>query len=49
MDEQIQLFMESMIEKPAKKEFLERLNEIRKGNFIHIGDMDDFAELYGLE
>ena len=47
MSKQIELFMESVVEKDpeAKQEYLEKLNRIRKGNFVGVGD---FAERYGL-
>ena len=48
MSKQVEMFMESMIEKEpeAKKEYLEKLERIRKGKFIRI---DNFSERYGLE
>jgi len=48
MSKQIDLFMESQIEeKPeAKKEYLEKLERIRKGKFIRV---KSFAERYGLQ
>ena len=47
MSKQVEIFMESMIEKEpeAKQEYLERLNEIRKGRFIKVRS---FAEEFGL-
>ena len=47
MSRQIELFMESMLEDDpeAKKEYVEKLNRIRKGNFVSIGN---FAERYKL-
>jgi len=47
MGKQIELFMESMIETEpeAKREYLEKLEEIRKGKFIRV---KSFAEQYGL-
>ncbi|ODS37908.1 hypothetical protein BEH94_08290 [Candidatus Altiarchaeales archaeon WOR_SM1_SCG] len=47
MGRQIELFMESMIETEpeAKREYLEKLEEIRKGKFIKV---KSFAEQYGL-
>ncbi len=45
MSRQIELFMESMIEEDpkVKKEYLEKLDRIRKGNFVKVGN---FAERY---
>lgn len=45
MSKQVELFMRSMIEEEpaAKKEFLERLEKIRKGKFIKV---NSFAERY---
>ena len=47
MSRQVELFMESMIEEDpeAKKEYLEKLNRIRKGNFVSV---NNFAERYKL-
>ena len=47
MSRQIQLFMESQIEEEpeAKKEYLEKLERIRKGKFISV---KSFAERYRL-
>lgn len=47
MGKQIELFMESMIETEpeAKREYLEKLEKIRKGKFIRV---KSFAEQYGL-
>ena len=47
MSKQVELFMASMIEDEpeAKKEYLEKLNRIRKGRFINV---QNFAERYGL-
>ena len=47
MSKQIEMFMESMIEKnpEAKKEYLEKLERIRKGQFVTVGN---FAGRYGL-
>ena len=47
MSRQVELFMESMIEQEpeAKREYLEKINKIRKGKFIKIGN---FAEKYDL-
>ena len=45
MSKQVELFMRSMIEEEpsAKKEFLDRLEKIRKGKFIKV---NSFAERY---
>ncbi|HLC78248.1 MAG TPA: hypothetical protein VJH92_03930 [Candidatus Nanoarchaeia archaeon] len=47
MSKQVEIFMETMIENDpeAKKEYLEKLERIRKGNFVSIGN---FAEKYKL-
>jgi len=47
MGKQIEVFMESMIEtKPkAKRKYLEKLEEIRKGKFIRV---KSFGKQYGL-
>ncbi len=46
MSKQIQMFMESVIsEDPeASKEYLKKLDNIRKGKFVHVSD---FSERYG--
>jgi hypothetical protein len=45
MSKQIQFFMESFIENEpsARKEYLERLEEIRRGKFVK---MESFSERY---
>ena len=47
MSKQVEMFMESMIETDpeAKKEYLEKLDRIRKGNFVSV---NNFSERYGL-
>ena len=47
MSRQVQLFMESQIEEEpeAKKEYLEKLERIRKGRFVRI---QSFSQRYGL-
>ena len=47
MSKQINMFMESVVEEDpeAKKEYLQKLEEIRKGKFIEI---KDFSERYAL-
>ncbi len=46
MSKQIQMFMESVVSQDpkAKQEYLEKLDEIRKGKFIRV---NDFSERYG--
>ena len=48
MSKQIQMFMESVVsqEPEASKEYLEKLDNIRKGKFISV---TDFSEQYGLQ
>ncbi len=48
MSKQIELFMELFVaeEPEAKKEYLEKLERIRKGRFIRV---DNFAKDFGLE
>ena len=48
MSNQIELFMESQIENEpeAKREYLEKLDRMRKGKFVSV---KNFAEKYGLE
>ncbi len=50
MSKQVDRFMESFIsEEPvAKKEYLEKLEQIRKGKFIRYSSMDEFKESIGL-
>ena len=47
MSKQIELFMRSIIEEEpeAKKEYLKKIERIRKGKFLRV---DNFAERYGL-
>lgn len=47
MSKQVELFMESVMEEEpeAKKEYLEKLDRIRKGRFIRVKNL---AERYGL-
>lgn len=51
MSKQIEIFMESMLEEEptAKKEYLEKLERIRKQKAILIGNLDDFRRRYGIE
>lgn len=48
MSKQVEFFMRSMIEEEPKvrKEYLEKLDRIRKGKFIKV---DNFARRYGLK
>ena len=48
MSKQVEIFMESQMEDEpkAKKEYLEKLERLRKGRFISV---NNFAERYGLE
>ncbi len=48
MSKQVEIFMEAQLEEEpeAKKEYLEKLESIRKGKFIRV---DNFAKRYGLE
>jgi antitoxin component of RelBE/YafQ-DinJ toxin-antitoxin module len=41
MSKKIQMFMESVIsgEPEANQEYLEKLNDIRKGKFVHVRDV----------
>jgi antitoxin component of RelBE/YafQ-DinJ toxin-antitoxin module len=51
MSKQISLFMQSQVEDEpkAKKEYLKKLNRIRKQKSIHIGNLEDFRKRYGIE
>lgn len=51
MSKQVEMFMESITEKDpeAKKEYLEKLDRIRKQKTIHMGSLDNFNERYGIE
>jgi ligand-binding sensor protein len=46
MSKQVELFMESMVEEEpeAKKEYLQKLERIRRGKFMRV---DNFANRYG--
>jgi len=48
MSKQVDMFMENFLEEEpvARKEYLKKLNRIRKGKFIRV---DNFAKRYGLE
>lgn len=47
MSKQIEMFMKSRIDddKVVREEYLQKLEEIRRGKFIRV---DDFGERYGL-
>ena len=47
MSKQVEMFMESVVEEEpeAKKEYLEKLDRIRKGKFIRV---ESLAKRYGL-
>ena len=51
MSKQIEFFMKSVIEEEpqAKKEYLKKLERIRKQKTIHIGSLEDFKRRYGIE
>lgn len=48
MSKQVQIFMEAQVAKEprVKQKYLEKLEKIRKGKFIHV---ENLAERYGLE
>ena len=48
MTKQIELFMQAQLEEEpaAKKEYLDKLERIRKGKFIRV---ENFAARYGIE
>lgn len=45
MSKQINRFMAHFIEPTAKPEYIAKLNEIRKGKFIRVNDIDEFLGL----
>lgn len=51
MSKQVELFMRYMMEEEpeARKEYLEKLEKIRKQRTIIIGGLDDFRKRYGIE
>ncbi|MBU1201160.1 MAG: hypothetical protein KJ583_01630 [Nanoarchaeota archaeon] len=51
MSKQIDFFMKSVVEEEpeARKEYLDKLNKIRKEKSIHIGGLDAFKKRYGLQ
>ena len=48
MSKQIEMFMKSRVEKKevVREEYLQKLEEIRRGNFIRV---EDFSKRYGLK
>ena len=48
MSKQIEMFMKSRVDdrEEVREEYLQKLEEIRRGKFIRV---DDFAERYGLQ
>ena len=51
MSKQVEFFMRSIVEEEpeAKKEYLKKLDRIRKQKTIHIGSLEDFRRRYGIE
>lgn len=51
MSKQVDFFMKSVVEEEpeAKKEYIDKLNNIRKQKSIHIGGLDSFKKRYGIE
>lgn len=51
MSKQVDFFMKSIVEDEpeAKKEYLKKLDRIRKQKSIHIGSMAAFKSRYGVE
>ncbi|MFC1768775.1 hypothetical protein ACFLZX_03340 [Nanoarchaeota archaeon] len=51
MSKQVEIFMESMIEEDpeVKKEYLDKLDKIRKQKSMSIGSFNDFQKRYGIE
>ena len=51
MSKQVDFFMKSVIEEEpeAKKEYIDKLNNIRKQKSMHIGGLDNFKKRYGIE
>lgn len=51
MSKQVEFFMESIVEEDpeVKKEYLEKLERIRKQKTIAVGSFDDLKKRYGLE
>ena len=51
MSKQIDFFMKSVVEEEPedKKQYIEKLNRIRKEKSIHIGGLETFKKRYGIE
>lgn len=51
MSKQIEFFMKSVVEEEptVKKEYIDKINRIRKQKAISIGGIEDFKNRYGLE
>lgn len=51
MSKQIEMFMQSFVEEEpeAKKEYLEKLERIRKQRTIPVGSLEDFRKRHGIE
>lgn len=50
MSKQVEFFMRSVVdeEPKARKEYLKKLEQIRKNRFIHVGDSGSLRKRYGL-
>jgi len=48
MSKQVEVFIRAQLEEKPKirKEYLEKLERIRRGNFIRIGTFEDFEKRY---
>lgn len=48
MSKQVEVFIKAQLEEKPKvrKEYLEKLERIRKGNFINVGNFEDFEKRY---
>jgi len=51
MSKQIDFFMKYVVEEEpkAKKEYIKKLNDIRKQRSIHISGLEGFKKRYGIE
>lgn len=51
MSKQVEFFMKSVVEEEpeVKKEYLEKLNKIRKEPTIKVGSIENFRKRYGLQ
>lgn len=51
MSKQIDFFMKFVLEEEpeVKKEYIDKLNNIRKQKSIHIGGLESFKKRYGIE